>query len=139
MTLPLRSAGLLALAAFSLAALGGAGCAGAQEATPPVSEATAESDSLRLAVGESAVRGGQTVEFQRLVEDSRCPPETQCVWAGRVQVRVAVGGEPVVLTLPARADETDAVERGGTRVELVGLEGGADAPRVVLVARSSGG
>lgn len=135
----LRFASLLVLTVFSAAALGGAGCAAAPEAAPPASGAAVETDSLRLAVGESAVRGGQPIQFVFVLEDSRCPPETQCVWAGRVQVRLALGDEPVVLTLPATAaGETEAVERDGVRVELVGMEGGAAAPRVVLIARQSG-
>ena len=61
------------------------------------------------------------------------------MWAGRAQVRLVIAGEPVVLTVPATGpDETESVERGGVRVELVGLEPGPGAEgtaHVVLVAR----
>lgn len=136
-----------ALAALVALSLGGAGCATAQEAaspeTAPVENArvrpgSTAGDSLRLAVGESAVREGETVAFGSLVEDSRCPPGTQCVWAGRLQVRLTVSGEPVLLTLPAiRDDEAEMAERGGVQVVLVGLEGSAETPEVVLVTRPS--
>ncbi|MDT0630372.1 hypothetical protein RQM47_04450 [Rubrivirga sp. S365] len=131
-----------ALAVLVFLSLGGAGCAAAQEAAPPVQsqDARAEADSLRLALGERAEREGETVAFEALVEDSRCPEGVQCIWAGRVQVRLTVGGEPVVLTLPAREEgEQEAVERGGVRVALVGLEGGAEAPEVVLVTGPADG
>lgn len=32
---------------------------------------------------------GLTVEFVRIVEDSRCPSDVECVWAGEVRVQVA--------------------------------------------------
>ena len=131
-----------ALAALVLFALGGAGCAAAQETAPPenarVRPGSTAGDSLRLTLGESAEREGESITFGSVVEDSRCPPDAECVWAGRVQVRLAVDGESVVLTLPARADdEAEMAERGGVQVVLVGLEGGADAPEVVLVTRPS--
>ena len=131
-----------ALAALVVLSLGGAGCAAAQETVPPenarVRPGSTVGDTLRLALGESATREDEEVAFRAVVEDSRCPPETTCVWAGRVQVRLEVSGEPVVLTLPARADdEAEMAERGGVQVVLVGLEGGAEAPGVVLVTRPS--
>ena len=130
-----------ALALLMSLSLGGAGCAVAQEAAPPenarVRPGSTAGDSLRLGLGESATREGETVAFRAVIEDSRCPPDVQCVWAGRVQVRLEVSGEPVVLTLPARADdEAETAERGGVQVVLVGLEGG-EAPAVVLVTRPS--
>lgn len=32
---------------------------------------------------------GLTVEFVRVVEDSRCPSDTTCVWAGEVKVQIS--------------------------------------------------
>lgn len=32
------------------------------------------------------------VKFNKLVEESRCPPNTQCVWAGEVAVRIQLDG-----------------------------------------------
>jgi hypothetical protein len=36
--------------------------------------------------------GDLRVEPLELVEDSRCPIDATCVWAGRVRLRVAIGG-----------------------------------------------
>jgi hypothetical protein len=46
---------------------------------------------VQLAPSEQASYGphGLTVEFVRVVEDSRCPTDTTCVWAGEVKVQVA--------------------------------------------------
>lgn len=38
---------------------------------------------------------GQKMEitFNKLVDESRCPPNTQCVWQGEVAVRIQVDGD----------------------------------------------
>lgn len=67
---------LLATIAFA----GVAGCApqGAVEGPVPL--------------GRTAYVGGPRVVPERVVEDSRCPPATQCIWAGRFVLRVTVLG-----------------------------------------------
>ncbi len=47
-----------------------------------------ELGNLQLGVGESSVWEGLTIEFTAVVEDSRCPIDVTCVWAGRVVVAV---------------------------------------------------
>jgi hypothetical protein len=47
---------------------------------------------FQLAPKEQAAYGDPqalAVEFVRVVEDSRCPKDTTCVWAGEVKVQVA--------------------------------------------------
>ena len=55
--------------------------------------------------------GGVTIRPVRLIEDSRCPAQVQCVWAGRLRIEAVIGyrsgseeqrremimGDPVVL------------------------------------------
>jgi hypothetical protein len=51
-----------------------------------------------------------------VVEDSRCPPDVTCVWAGRIRLRVAVSGagEPVMeIDRPVNV-------AGGRRLTLTG-------------------
>ena len=43
------------------------------------------------ALGQETWVDGPHVTPLRLIEDSRCPAGAQCVWAGRVVVRVRVG------------------------------------------------
>lgn len=57
----------------------------------PAPHAAHLSQEVQLAPKEQAAYGAQglTVEFVRVVEDSRCPKDTTCVWAGEVKVQVA--------------------------------------------------
>ena|SRR5689334_14577051 len=51
-------------------------------------------------VGETADLGGRlTVRPLAVIEDSRCPNNVQCIWAGRLRLRANVSGEEVELTL----------------------------------------
>lgn len=44
-------------------------------------------------IGETAdLGGGLTVRLLAVVEDSRCPANVTCVWAGRLRVRAAISG-----------------------------------------------
>jgi len=65
-----------------LAALGLAACATAPTAT---ADPTA-------ALGETAYTNGLYVRPIAVVEDSRCPTNVMCVWAGRLVVRSEVRG-----------------------------------------------
>jgi len=48
-------------------------------------------DGLTRAIfGETVSVGGPRVTPVSLVEDSRCPQDVQCVWAGRVRISVRI-------------------------------------------------
>jgi len=49
---------------------------------------------------------GLTLQWQKLVEDSRCPQNTQCVWAGEVRVALGItqGASQATLALSLPAD-----------------------------------
>jgi len=68
--------------AFLMAALALAACA-----TMP-----ATADSPAAALGELASVGGLKVRPLRVIEDSRCPTNVVCVWAGRIVVRTEIQG-----------------------------------------------
>lgn len=68
-------------------------------ASPPAAGGTAREASVGL--GETARLGRVTVRPIEVVEDSRCPRDVLCVWAGRLRLRAAISrvrGD-VVLTL----------------------------------------
>ena len=47
-------------------------------------------------------RTGLRIKFLELVEDSRCPTDTNCVWAGNAKIKIRVrtaGGKTRTLTL----------------------------------------
>lgn len=46
--------------------------------------------SVTLHVGETARVRGVTVQFVRVLEDSRCASDVVCVWAGNGEVELAV-------------------------------------------------
>jgi hypothetical protein len=61
-------------------------------------------DRSDVAIGQRANIAGQVVQPVRLLEDSRCPVNLRCVWAGRVRVAtlwIRPSGEnlPLELTL----------------------------------------
>lgn len=72
-------------------------CATAPPATSPV-----RSDGLAT-IGQSTRVGALIVTPQAVVEDSRCPVNARCIWAGRLIVKARIDGagwrETVNLTL----------------------------------------
>lgn len=93
--------------AFLISALLLIGCASAPVAEPPLANlprhiredlaqrdaALAEPGVVAVRVNENANLGeGLIVRPLEVVEDSRCPQNARCVWAGRLRVRVAVEG-----------------------------------------------
>jgi hypothetical protein len=81
-------------------------------ATPPLPPASGP----RAGFGEVAVVGDFRVVPLEILEDSRCPVDVQCVWAGRVRLRVQVSGAPAELTLGETANVA------GTQLTLVRVE-----------------
>lgn len=112
-----------------------AGCAAAPSGTnapaepgPPVSnEVRAQLDAIEgpfqvpgtvtARLGEEVRIGDVRVRPLELLEDSRCPLDVTCVWAGRVRLKVAVSGagEPVM-----ELDRPVTVP-GGERLTLVAV------------------
>lgn len=64
------------LAAFALGA-----CATTQQQTPLA-------DGSDVALGQRAMVDGPIVQPVQVIEDSRCPMNARCVWAGRVRVKM---------------------------------------------------
>lgn len=71
---------------------------------------------------EVEAKGGYTVAFVELIEDSRCPVDVECIWAGnaRIKIRVTKNGRSKLFDLNTM--ERDAVpEYGGYRFRLTAL------------------
>ena len=68
-----------------------------------------------------------SVRFVELVEDSRCPVDTQCIWAGnaKIKLRVSKNGRSHDLTLDTNGPN-QTVTAEGYKIKLVGL---TPAPR----------
>jgi hypothetical protein len=57
-------------------------------------------DIVGAGFGQTAdLGGGLTVRPFAVIEDSRCPGNTTCLWEGRLRIRAAVSGRESVLTL----------------------------------------
>lgn len=57
----------------------------------PAPHAASLKQEIQLAPGEQAAyqQQGLSVEFIRVVDDSRCPSDVTCVWAGEVKVQLS--------------------------------------------------
>ena len=116
--------------AFALAA-----CATLPAATPVRSDGLAHfNDATRV--------GTLVVTPRAVIEDSRCPINARCVWAGRAVVQADIAGkgwrESRNLTLGERAD-THGTTIALTSVEPGKMAGDQPAPPRPLLFRFEGG
>lgn len=110
-----------------LAALTLACSAGAQSDPGPNLQVIPPGD-VTLQQGQTAEvslpGGGPTalfVKFDRIVSDSRCPSNVQCVWAGEVEVLIKLSGEATgerTLFLPGGTSGSATADGGRYRIEL---------------------
>lgn len=76
-------------------------------------------EELSLGVGQTVAIAGERLEitFQEVINDSRCPRDVLCVWAGEVKVRatITVGdtSDTVELTQPGTMGEFSQVSHNG--------------------------
>ena len=61
-------------------------------ATVPASAASPRPAETPVALGEAVRVGALIVTPLKVVEDSRCPMNARCVWAGRVSVQTRIDG-----------------------------------------------
>lgn len=52
-----------------------------------------------IKIGETAVFGSISIRPISVEEDSRCPANANCIWAGRVRVKILVNGKESIVTL----------------------------------------
>ncbi len=65
-----------------------------------ISFRTVSDGITRAQIGETVRVGAVAVTPIKVLEDSRCPQEAQCAWAGRVRISARIdGGESIELTL----------------------------------------
>lgn len=48
------------------------------------------SQDVKVQINKSVTSGSLKIEFVELVEDSRCPADAQCIWAGNAKIKVRV-------------------------------------------------
>ena len=85
---------------------------------------------------EEKANGGVRIKFVELVEDSRCPVDTKCIWAGNAKIKVRVtrngkskllelntmnkGGDPVFAGYKFRLTDLDPDLRTNVRINRNG-------------------
>jgi hypothetical protein len=64
-----------------------------------------------------------TIKFVSLVEDSRCPTDTNCIWAGNAKIKIQVGrGKTAAKTFELNTNlEPQTVSFAGYEIKLVNL------------------
>ena len=81
-------------------------------------------ESVKIQVNKEKVspKSKLTIRFVEMVEDSRCPRDVNCVWAGnaKIRIRVSKGGRSHELSLDTNGKSPDAVAEGYS-IKLVGL------------------
>lgn len=108
----------------------GAGCAGSNPAPPAAVPVLGAEVLIPVTRTVEYPAEGLRVGFERVVDDSRCPPDVDCVWEGDATVRIALSGPgsapvtPVELHTSARSPQV--VEDAGLSVELVRLNDSGD-------------
>jgi len=62
------------------------------------------------------------IRFVELVDDSRCPTDTNCIWAGNAKIKITVssGGRSKMLTLDTNGPN-QAATAVGYSIKLIGL------------------
>ena len=48
--------------------------------------------AFKIELGTTVTSDGIKIQFEEVLEDSRCPVDVQCVWAGRAMVKVKISG-----------------------------------------------
>jgi hypothetical protein len=84
----------------------------------PVPTPLPSATSTPIAIGARATVRGTTIGVLELVEDSRCPVDVQCVWAGTVRVRASIN-DSAVDTYIFNLSEQQVV--GNARITLVSV------------------
>ena len=82
-------------------------------------------DTLKVQVNHEKrfAKSKLSVKFVELVEDSRCPADVQCIWAGNAKIKIRVstkGGRSHDLTLDTNGPN-QTVSAEGYSIKLVGL------------------
>ena len=103
------------LLALTLLACGAHGQGSDQAIVPPA--------DIILKTGERVVVDGASIAFVKVAEDSRCPANVQCVWAGNaaVELSVARGTAAPVTRVLNSTTEPRVIDEAGLRISYKSL------------------
>jgi len=92
--------------------------------TLPVSaQRTQETARIQVNKEKRLAKSRMNIRFVELIEDSRCPTDTNCVWAGnaKIKIRVAKNGRSEVLTLDTNGPKQYVTTQDRYSIKLVRL------------------
>ena len=94
---------------------------------PTMAAKNAEMVRVQINKEKRFAKSKLSIRFVELVEDSRCPTDTNCIWAGnaKIKIRVARNGRSQELTLDTNGPNQAATAEGYS-IKLIGL---TPAPR----------
>ncbi|MEO8041800.1 MAG: hypothetical protein ABI646_04225 [Acidobacteriota bacterium] len=91
--------------------------------------AAKSAETLRVQINKEKrfAKSKLSIRFVELIEDSRCPVDTNCIWAGnaKIKIRVTKNGRSQELTLDTNGPNQAAVAEGYS-IKLISL---TPAPR----------
>src|SRR5829696_5891659 len=89
----------------------------------PTIDASMGSEFENSAGQEAKVQGSSIViRFNGVTEDSRCPSDVQCVWAGDAVVRLSLSGAGAIDASVHTTLDPKAVQHAGRTITLVDLK-----------------
>ncbi|MEO8573995.1 MAG: hypothetical protein ABI481_08490 [Pyrinomonadaceae bacterium] len=59
---------------------------------PATAAKRAETMRVQINKEKRVAKGKVSIHFTELIEDSRCPTDTNCVWAGNAKIKIRVTG-----------------------------------------------
>ena len=90
---------------------------------PATAQRTEEKARIQVHREKRLPKSRMNIRFLELIEDSRCPTDTNCVWAGnaKIKIRVSKSGRSEEITLDTNGPKQYATTQDGYSVKLVGL------------------
>lgn len=82
-----------------------------------------ETARIQINKEKKLARSKLTIKFLELVEDSRCPTDTQCIWAGNAKIKIQIrknGRDAKTVELNTNLD-AQSTTVAGYKIELTGL------------------
>jgi hypothetical protein len=107
---------------FIVAAIAASAAACAPAAAPPGAAAETAASSRTAGIGGTARVGGVAITPLALLEDSRCPRDVTCVWAGRVRIRVRIEAQGSASEAEMEVGKPIAASRGEIVLAVVSPE-----------------
>lgn len=94
--------------------------------SPAPSQEVSATSEVTIKVGETTFVDNIEIRFGAVPEDSRCPEDVQCVWAGNAQIQLGVGPPrgtqgPTQLVLLNTMEGAKSGDAWGLRMTLIDL------------------